>query len=95
MLKTILLLLSFLFVIWAFANSKCGGKRYKCGTSNLDNVCVNVSEYRGKIHELSKCTSDKECLWDSAEYEKPVYCTEKPAANLTLPGEPCGSSSDC
>lgn len=52
MIKTYLLLFYIVFLVWAFANTKCGGKRYKCGTSNDLNVCVNVSEYRGKVHEL-------------------------------------------
>ena len=52
MIKEVLLVLYLIIMVYAFANTKCGGKRYKCGEENQNNVCVNVSEYRGKVHEL-------------------------------------------
>jgi hypothetical protein len=56
---------------------------------------VNVSEYRGKVHELLPCDEGSECLWESAVYKKPVYCTAKPSASKILPGESCSTNSDC
>ncbi|CAD8090466.1 unnamed protein product [Paramecium primaurelia] len=95
MIKELLLLLYFIILVYAFANTKCGGKRYKCGEENQNNVCVNVSEYRGKVHELTPCSDDKICLWQDAVFQKPVYCTDKPTKDKILPGEGCSGDSDC
>ena len=38
--------------ILAQNNPICGAYTYLCGEHNTANVCVNVSNYQGKKHEL-------------------------------------------
>lgn len=82
----------------SFNNPKCKGARYLCGTQNSPNVCVNISDSRGKVHLLQPCSSGKYCPFSSIinTTKTNVTCVSKPITNITnLPGEYCSNNQDC
>ena len=89
--------------ILAQNNPICGAYTYLCGEHNSANVCVNVSNYQGKKHELQvyfilyskSCPSGYSCPWSNASYLNPVSCVKDNITISILPGESCGSGSDC
>eukprot|EP01015_Nassula_variabilis_P019240 TRINITY_DN3225_c0_g1_i2.p1 TRINITY_DN3225_c0_g1~~TRINITY_DN3225_c0_g1_i2.p1 ORF type:complete len:292 (+),score=27.05 TRINITY_DN3225_c0_g1_i2:3-878(+) len=96
-------LLIFLYSVEAFNNPKCRGKRYMCAPAespNAPNVCVNVTDFREKLHYITPCDENDSngntyCPWDQASFNKSANCTKAPSKDLIYPGEKCSQNSDC
>jgi hypothetical protein len=98
--KLVLLLLVQIGLIAAFNNPICRGRRYYCENTtnaNVANICVNISEFREKEHQLQACPSTKYsyCPYWTASYGSPAICSTPPAKNKTLPGATCRFDGEC
>lgn len=88
------------FVVGQMNNPICRGQRYYCQNNtnmNQPNVCVNISDFRGKEHQLQPCPSTKYsyCPYWQAKFGSPAVCTIPPASNLSLPGDTCRFDGQC
>lgn len=102
-------LLSLFSLIKTFNNPICRGKRYYCSTDNKPLTCVNVTDPKGKVHNLSTCPTDYYCPYWEAGIGKAVSCKSswenQTIGNITtlvnlnktyiLPGESCSQNNDC
>lgn len=93
----------------SFNNPVCRGKRYYCSPDNKPQICINVTDPKGKVHFLQKCPKDYYCPHWEAGIGKAIACksswvnqtvnnvTKLVNVNKTLimPGEACSKADDC
>ena len=93
---TIITFLTLLHYISPQSGSECKGIRYSCSLQNDPDVCLNITDERGKVYLLSECAGDTSlCPFWEATWDSPAICRAPPVQNLTLPGEKCLKNSDC